>query len=71
MSKTTFTIPRISCGHCVKAIQNELKDLEGVTAVDGDPATKTIRVDFEAPASLDAIKALLKEINYPATDKLF
>ena len=67
MEETTFTIPNISCGHCVMSIKNELSDLEGVTAVDGDPDMKTMTVAWEVPATLEIITALLKEINYPAT----
>ena len=66
MEKTTFTIPNISCGHCVMSIKNELSDLEGVRAVDGDPEKKSMTVTWEAPATLERIKAQLKEINYPA-----
>ncbi len=66
MEKTTFTIPNISCGHCVMSIKNELGDLEGVSAVDGDPDLKSMTVTWEAPATLESIKAQLSEINYPA-----
>ena len=66
MEKTTFTIPNISCGHCVTSIKNELSDLEGVSAVDGDPVLKSMTVTWEAPATLESIKAQLSEINYPA-----
>jgi copper chaperone len=66
MQETTFTIPNISCGHCVMSIKNELSDLKGVTAVDGDPDMKAMTVAWEAPATLEIITALLKEINYPA-----
>ena len=66
MEKTTFTIPNISCGHCVMSIKNELSDLEGVTAVDGDPDLKSMTVAWEAPATLEIIKTQLREINYPA-----
>lgn len=66
MEKTTFTIPNISCGHCVMSIKNELSDLEGVSAVDGDPKMKSMTVAWEAPATLEIIKAQLREINYPA-----
>lgn len=67
MENTTFTIPNISCGHCVMSIKNELSDLEGVTAVDGDPEMKSMTVAWEAPATLEIIKAHLRGINYPAT----
>ena len=66
MEKTTFTIPNISCGHCVMSIKNELSDLTGVSAVDGDPDLKSITVAWEAPVTLEIIKAQLREINYPA-----
>lgn len=66
MEKTTFTIPNISCGHCVMSIKNELSDLEGVSTVDGDPDMKSITVAWDAPATLEILRAQLKEINYPA-----
>ena len=37
MEKQTFSIPNISCNHCVMTIKNELDELEGVVTVDGDP----------------------------------
>ena len=67
MEKTTLTIPNISCGHCVMSIKNELSELTGVSAVDGDPDSKTMTISWEAPATLEIIKAQLSEINYPAT----
>jgi copper chaperone CopZ len=67
MATHTFNIPNISCGHCVAAIKEELTELSGVQSVNGDPATKDVTVDFEAPATEDQIKAKLVEINYPAS----
>ena len=66
MSKQTFHIPKISCGHCVTAIKNELIEMAGVRAVEGAPGTKTVAVEWEAPASEAAIRERLQEINYPA-----
>jgi copper chaperone len=66
MEKQTFMIPRISCGHCVNAIKNELADVPGVRTVDGDPGRKTVEVAWEPPATENAIRAKLQEINYPA-----
>ena len=67
MEKETFSIPSISCGHCVMTIKNELSELEGVRAVEGDPANKLIRVEWEAPATVEEIKSTLKEINHPSS----
>ena len=66
MEKETFSIPNISCGHCVMSIKNELTELDGVKSVDGSPEAKTIDVAWESPATLEKIKDTLKEINYPA-----
>jgi copper chaperone CopZ len=66
MEKETFSIPNISCGHCVMSIKNELTELDGVKTVDGSPEAKTIDVAWESPATLEKIKDTLKEINYPA-----
>jgi len=66
MTKETFSIPNISCGHCVMSIKNELNELEGVKTVEGDTGNKSITVEFESPVTLEQIKEKLKEINYPA-----
>ena len=66
MQKQIFSVPNISCGHCVMSIKNELGELEGIKKVEGDPNAKTITVEFDAPADVDRIKNVLKEINYPA-----
>jgi copper chaperone CopZ len=47
-------------------IENELKELDGVADVAGNVAEKTVTVEWQAPASVDKIKALLEEMNYPA-----
>jgi copper chaperone CopZ len=67
MESETFSIPNISCGHCVNSIKNELSELEGVKTVEGNPEDKQVAVEWESPATLDKIKDTLKEINYPAT----
>jgi copper ion binding protein len=66
MEKKTFSIPNISCGHCVNAIKNELNELDGISAVEGDIEGKSVAVEWDAPASEDSIKNKLAEINYPA-----
>ena len=67
MEKHLFTIPNISCGHCIMAIKNELTEIQGIVTVEGNPAEKQITVEWDAPLTLDKIQAILKDINYPAT----
>ena len=68
MEKTTFSIPNISCNHCIMTIQRELGEIEGVGTIEGNSETKEITVEWETPAAVDTIKETLKEINYPAAD---
>lgn len=65
MTTITFSIPNISCGHCVHTIQNEVSDVSGVTSVIASLDEKKATVTFDAPATREQIVALLKEINYP------
>jgi len=65
MTTTTYTIPNISCNHCVHTITTELTDLAGVKEVVADLASKKVKVTFEPPASLEKIEELLVEIDYP------
>jgi len=37
MESKTFSIPSISCGHCVMSIKNELNEIQGVSNVEGNP----------------------------------
>jgi copper ion binding protein len=66
MEKKTFSIPTISCGHCVNAIKTELTELTGISKVEGDIEGKSVEVEWDAPATEDLIKNKLAEINYPA-----
>jgi copper chaperone CopZ len=66
MNRKTFSIPKISCGHCVMTITKELKELQGVCTVAGNSQLKTVDVEWEAPVTEDQIRAALNDINFPA-----
>ena len=68
METAKLSVPKISCGHCVNAIKKELSEMEGVSKVEGDPASKSVTLEWDAPATLEKIKDTLKEINYPAAE---
>jgi copper chaperone len=68
MESKKFSVPNITCGHCVMTIQRELGEIDGVKKVEGDPTAKEINVEWDAPATLEKIKSTLEEINYPAAD---
>jgi copper chaperone CopZ len=66
MNQVTYSIPNISCNHCVMRIKTALLKLDGVQDVEGDPESKQIRVEFDDPSSDELLRETLKEIDYPA-----
>jgi len=65
MTTVTYSIPNISCGHCVHTIQTEIGDLAGVKSVEANAESKKVTISFEPPATEEKIMSLLAEINYP------
>jgi copper chaperone CopZ len=65
MTTVTYSIPNISCGHCVHTIQTELKEVAGVVSVLADKDKKTATITFDTPATEQVLKSLLAEISYP------
>ena len=65
METVKYSVPSIHCGHCVKTIEMELGDVDGVNMVKADLDSKTVEVEFAVPATEDLIVATLKELNYP------
>jgi copper chaperone len=43
-STLTYSVPAMSCGHCINAITDEVKQIEGVSDVAIDLATKLVVV---------------------------
>ncbi|MEA3440281.1 MAG: cation transporter [Chloroflexota bacterium] len=68
MTTVTYSIPNISCGHCVHTIEMEVGELEGVHTVQADQGARTATITFSEPATESEIKALLVEINYPIVE---
>jgi len=66
MRKKRFSVPNISCTHCVRTIENELSEIDGVLSVKGDAREKCVSVSWDDPATEQNIKARLSEIGYPA-----
>ncbi len=65
MTSKTYSVPAISCGHCVATIERELKDVAGVTTVKAD-LNKTVMVEVDDPSRWVMVEATLEEIGYPA-----
>ncbi len=68
MSIVTYNVPNISCHHCVHTIQSELEEIEGVKSVVADVESKSVRIEFQPPASEEILKKVLSDINYPVQE---
>lgn len=64
MDTKTFKVPNIGCDGCVSTIKNEIGQLAGVAHVDADKDTKVVTVQWQNPASWQAIEHRLVEIDY-------
>ncbi|OUY06915.1 heavy-metal-associated domain-containing protein [Acinetobacter populi] len=63
-----FTVENMSCGHCVRAINNALHGVDAAAKVNVDLANKQVDVDSDT-LSVDQVIAILQEEGYPATLK--
>jgi copper chaperone len=61
----TFSVPGMSCEHCVRAVSTELEQVEGVASVDVDLGTKLVVVHG---AGLDdtRLRAAIEDAGYDA-----
>jgi copper chaperone len=65
MTTVTYSIPNISCNHCIHTIQSEVGELAGVKSVQAILETRQAVITFDSPATEELIKSLLAEIDYP------
>lgn len=65
MAEITYTVPGMHCGHCEKAVAEELEQVPGVESVGVDLDTKlvTVRGDGFDDAQL---RAAIEEAGYEA-----
>lgn len=68
MQSKTFTVPNISCSHCVATVEEEVGEIAGVASVKANADTKVVTVNWDAPANWDKIKTVLVEIDYPPAE---
>jgi copper chaperone len=60
----TFTLPDMSCGHCVAAVTKALKAVDAAAEVRTDLASRTVTV--ATTASRGAVAKALADAGYPA-----
>jgi copper ion binding protein len=67
MQKTLIKVDGMSCQHCVKAVTDAVKALNGVKTVKVDLDAGTADVEYDTAAvTLESIKAAITEEGYEA-----
>ena len=59
-----FSVPEVSCQHCVNAITTEVRGLSGVRDVQVDLASKRVRVEADESVPTDTIVSAINEAGY-------
>lgn len=68
MKTKTVNIPAIHCGNCTNTIEMEVGEIEGVSSVVANEESKNVTISWEEPATWDAIRSLLVEIEFEPVD---
>lgn len=64
LEETLFSVPAMTCRHCVRAISAQVRDVMGVVALEADTTTRTIRV--QGAADPDAVRLAIAAAGYQA-----
>ncbi|MDI5964861.1 heavy-metal-associated domain-containing protein [Streptomyces sp. SL13] len=64
-----YTVTGMTCGHCEKAVGEEISALPGVTSVTADAKAGQVSVVSAAPLSDDAVRAAVDEAGYELTGR--
>lgn len=65
MEKVALTVNGMRCGHCKMAVESDLKEVAGVSAVAVDLAAKRVEITFDAAlTNVDALKEVIVESGY-------
>jgi copper ion binding protein len=61
---TTFSVPEVSCGHCVSAITKEVSSVPGVQKVDVSLSSKQVTVTADTAVTREQLVAAINEAGY-------
>jgi copper chaperone len=64
MSTSKYEVTGMTCEHCVASVTEEVTEIPGVTAVDVDLASGSLRVSSTEPIPDDAVRGAVEEAGY-------
>ncbi len=59
-----YTVSGMTCGHCVASVTEEVQEIDGVTDVQVDLASGSLRFTSEQPVSDADVRAAVEEAGY-------
>ncbi len=65
MKELVYTVPGMSCEHCIAAVRGQLQDIAGVETIEADLATKRVVIHGEGLQDA-ALRAAIDEAGYEA-----
>jgi copper ion binding protein len=68
MDRQVYSVPDVSCEHCVSAITEAVGPIDGVASVEVDLSAKTVAVTTATGATIDhgAVVAAIDDAGYDA-----
>lgn len=63
-TRSTYTVVGMTCGHCLRAVTDEVGAVAGVTGVDVDLATGAVVVTSAETPDRAAVRAAVEEAGY-------
>lgn len=64
MEQIVLHVEGMSCSHCVAAVTKAVSAIEGVSKVEVSLEEKTAKVEFEAPATVEAMRTAIEDQGY-------
>ncbi|PRX63132.1 copper ion binding protein [Nonomuraea fuscirosea] len=64
MTVTTYQVEGMTCGHCVSAVTQEVGKVAGVSGVEVDLGSGSVKVTSAAPVDATLIGAAVEEAGY-------
>ncbi len=59
-----YTVTGMTCGHCVASVTEEVQEISGVSDVQVDLSTGSLRFTSEQPVSDADVRAAVEEAGY-------
>lgn len=66
MTTTEYTVTGMTCGHCEKAVRDEVEQISGVSDIEVSVETGRLSITSEAPLDDAAVLAAVDEAGYAA-----